>query len=235
MNIEPVTSEQIKKMTVRLKYLTHDARDVITRSNLRDDLVLWQQIQLISLCSNYATSAVLGLLAPSQQAVDRRVEQSDAPATFHNVMTLGEALSWRVREHGSGASAHLATKVRGRSHLVKRIRDILFTPKVMLHLYIIDSRLLTADWTVRMEVLVSNLDRITTGTLEEILGECNYPRMSAVLADLEAFFGSVEETRQMLANAPEIEIIPATKVDPKVVEQFQEQIRLFEDMEKEGT
>jgi len=228
-----ITLEQLKAMPLRLKFLSHSARDVITRSRMRDDLVLWQQAQLITLCNNYPVDAVLGLLAPSEKAVSKRLERSDMQVAFRNEMFLSQALEWRIREKGMGQDACLETKdTRGHRRSIARHGDVTLTPLATFNLWVVDSKLLAADWTVRLKTLADLLNRVSTPTLEGILGECNYPRMSAVIADLEAFFGSIKDSADALENAPAIKIDTPTKVDPEMVRKFQEQIKAFDDMEK---
>jgi hypothetical protein len=244
-----ITSDQIRGMTnLRLKYLTHDARDVVVRSKMRDDLALWHQVNLIELCANYSADRVLGALTGNKTLKSKdkdvashidpvwgatgkmraRVTRASQNSSFSNEFTLSERLGLEMYDS--------RIVFKGGAAMVKLfgepIRNVLLSPQATFNLWVVDSKLLAADWTVRLETLADLLSRVTTQTLEEVLGDCNYPRMSAVLADLEAFFGSIKDSAEALRNAPTIEVLPVTKVDPEVVKKMQEQLQAFDDMIK---
>ena len=74
MDYQYPSIEDIQTMTVRLKFLPHNVRQVITKSRLVDDLTLYWQVMLIELCQNHSAERVYKSLVLTKK-LKNRLEQ----------------------------------------------------------------------------------------------------------------------------------------------------------------
>jgi len=223
--------KELVKFPGRLRFLSHEARDVIVRSNRGDDLNLYFQTQLLTLCCNYGGERVLGILRPSK------------PAATEETGTWAEMPGKKGRKRSTNQATHFSNDEtlmqvfqRGLPQWLKKpIRNVVMSPRAIQNLYLVDQQLLGADWTVRVEVMANLLDQVSRSTLEEIVAECSYPRMSAVLADVEAYLSEIRRSAEELAKAPEIVVEPARPVSQRALDAFDAALKEFAETPKEET
>ena len=249
--------KELVKFSGRLRFLSHEARDVIMRSNRRDDLNLYFQVQLIVLCCNYGAEHVLALLLPIGSKVEETGTFSNNEERIASDTPYGmvDAPMKRRRQRRRSTSEQMAYDshktlmqimnpsekdivdgARGMSYRLKNpIRNVIMSPGAIQNLYLIDQQLLGADWTVRVEVMANLLDQVSRSTLEEIVAECSYPRMNAVLTDIEAYLGEIKRSVEELAKAPEIVVEPARPVSQKALDAFDAALKEFAETPKEET
>ena len=67
------------------------------------------------------------------------------------------------------------------------------------------------------------------------MAECSYPRMSAVLADVEAYLSEIRRSAEELAKAPEIVVEPARPVSQRALDAFDAALKEFAETPKEET
>lgn len=227
---EMVDLEELMRSPGRLRFLSHDARDVIDRSRRQDDLTLYFQAQLITLCCNYGAERVLGVLRPAKVTA----EEAGETGTWAEVP--GKKKRKSVSREMRFANDETLTQVfqKGLPKWLKDpVRNVTLSPRAVRNLYYIDQHLLGADWTVRVEVMASLLDRISDRTLEELVAECSYPRMSGILADIEAYLGGVQKTAEELAAAPEATVLQGTPVTPEGLKAFDDALKEFRESQGE--
>ena len=204
----------VVQVTVRLKHLTYDAREVVERSRRPDDLTLYWQVMLIQNCYNYGVNRMAKVLGPQKAKKDR-----------DPVFTNEEPLSLMME--------------RGLPVWVTKdpIHRVEFSKKAIWNLYQVDSLVLVSDFGVRLERLVELLGKISQESIEEIAVDTGRSTMPIFLSEMEQFFASVEESARDLKEARAAEVTPQTRVDPvhlAVAEKALEDLRMMGEMEKKS-
>jgi hypothetical protein len=202
---------------------------------MTDDLTLYHQVRLIAMCHNYTTDRVLKALAAARISQDSGEAQNvalvdpgvnlltDEPPEGMDPREFKKKIRREMREANKFAGQKKPTlleamnmtldaKILGKAH-----HDVLFSPRAIWNMYLIDSTMMAADYSVRIEILAQYLDRISAETIGALASEKGHIRMAFVLSEIEEYFGIVEESAKTLAHTEEVRTEPTREVDPEAV------------------
>lgn len=212
----------IQDVELRLNHLTYEAREVINRSQRRDDLNLYWQVMLIQICYNYGVEKVfraLGMQKPGKKGRD---------VTWVNEFSLREMMIDMVKLDDLG---------RSRWVLKDPIHDVNFNKeklkgKAIRNLYRLDRLVLVSDFGIRLERLVEMLEDISDESLEGVAADVGRTTMPILLAEMERFFDMVKQSVQELKNSHMVVIEPTKPVDPVLLKVAETGLAELRDMEK---
>ena len=180
--------EKLASCDIRMEYLTYDARKALKISGLDGKLNLYWQCTVIQLCNNFTLGNVIKALMP--------FARSDMSP--HDFMEKGHFLVEKS--------------------LGKRKDNLEFTAKSMWGLYLIDQKMLVADYFVQLSNLLEYLEEIAPADIDEIAASVGRTRMSVVMGRMASTLFEAKEAFEQLKNAPVTVITPKVKVSKKGIE-----------------
>lgn len=168
-------------------------------AEIGNDLNIYWQVRLMEMCHNHNLTVVNTLLTKAQK------------------MSPGLPLS------------HLMHINQGAVARAKKYSDAFFTTKAILHLWTLDSSMLSADYTTRLDALSRALDRMDADDMNAILSmdKCSMPLL---LIKIEDYLGERDKqwanTRKM-AKIPKQDIPTTSEEDRQRLKQLADDLQQF--------
>ena len=130
----------------------------------------------------------------------------------YNSLTVSEIIRDKARKLPGHPGYNILREAMKFLGTRKQYNHVVFTQRAMRNLYRLDRIILLADYTVKMDVLATTLDKLDDDDLGEILSTVNKCGMGLLLIKIEEYIGGRERQRRELERNEDVK--PVRKASP---------------------